>query len=590
MILPKISCEALIVQSTPSSSPSCTLTLPSVTLTVHWPAPSMSKAYELFMPAVFDVSARDESVSKNSCTLSGISVAPCRGRARVYAPPPAWQRYHRAPMTKVEIALPGQAAADAIALPVAQPLGGDGAKIVDDKLGGRLHKLGESGDLRGERGEAVLLHLNGELDAPRLVAAGVGKRDQVDADALRTAGAATAQALSRVGGTLVWLLDESLPAPLPEQAAALVEGTILGAYSPGHWKSKHETRAPDRIVIGHAGDPEIQEAVERAAIVAERANRSRDLSIMPPNELTPHTLGQKAQELAREHAHLTCEVLATRELDELGRGALTAVGRGSRNEPRLIILRYDPPGARDDIVLGLVGKSITFDAGGISIKPSGGMQDMKGDMSGGAGTLHGIGALAALGTPVRAIAALAAAENLPGGDAFRPGDILRAANGKTIEVINTDAEGRLVLADALWYVRREGATHVLDLATLTGAMELALGDLYAGGFANDDQWRDLVVEAGRRSGDLVWPFPLHPRYRRYIDSAFADMKNGSTLRQGSPALAAEFLQEFAGDGPWMHVDMAGPAFLERSRGDYLRVPGGTGWGVRLIAELGRLVA
>src|SRR4051794_35040520 len=176
MILPKISCEALIVQSTPSSSPSCTLTLPSVTLTVHWPAPSMSKAYELFMPAVFDVSARDESVSKNSCTLSGISVAPCRGRARVYAPPPASQRYHRAPMTKVEIGLPGQAGADAVALPVAQPLGGDGAKIVDDKLGGRLRKLGESGDLRGECGEAVLLHLNGELDAPRLVAAGGGKR------------------------------------------------------------------------------------------------------------------------------------------------------------------------------------------------------------------------------------------------------------------------------------------------------------------------------------------------------------------------------------------------------------------------------
>jgi leucyl aminopeptidase len=493
-------------------------------------------------------------------------------------------------VTKVEIALPGQADADAVALPVAQPLGGDGAKIVEEKLGGRLAKLLESGELRGERGDTVLLHLNGELEAPRLVAAGVGKRDEVDADALRTAGAATAQALARVGGTLVWLLDESLPVPLPAQAAALVEGTILGAYSPGHWKSNDEARAPERIVVGHGGDPEIQAAVERAAIVAERANRARDLSNMPPNELTPHTLGERAQELAREHEHLTCEVLATKELDELGMGALTAVGRGSRNEPRLIVLRYDPPGARDDIRLGLVGKSITFDAGGISIKPSGGMQDMKGDMSGGAGTLHGIGALAALGAPVRAIAALAAAENLPGGDAFRPGDILRAANGKTIEVINTDAEGRLVLADALWYVRREGATHVLDLATLTGAMELALGDLYAGAFANDEQWRDLIVEAGRRSGDLVWPLPLHPRYRRYIDSAFADMKNGSTLRQGSPALAAEFLHEFAGDGPWCHVDMAGPAFLERSRGDYLRVPGGTGYGVRLIAELGRLVA
>jgi leucyl aminopeptidase len=493
-------------------------------------------------------------------------------------------------VTKVEIALPGQAGADALALPVARQAGGDAASILDEKVDGLLGKLRESGDLRGERGEAVLLHLDGRLDAARLVAAGVGDREDVDADALRTAAAAAAHELSRVGGTLVWLLDESLPVPLPDQAAALVEGTILGAYSPGRWKAENETRAPERIVIGHADDREIQAAVERAAIVADRANRARDLSNMPPNELTPHTLGEKAKELAAEHEHLTCEVLATRELDDLGMGALSAVGRGSRNEPRLIVLRYDPPGARDDMLLGLVGKSITFDAGGISIKPSGGMQDMKGDMSGGAGTLHGIGALAALGTPVRTIAALAAAENLPGGDAFRPGDILRAANGKTIEVINTDAEGRLVLADALWYVRREGATHVLDLATLTGAMELALGDIYAGAFANDDEWRDLIVEAGRRSGDLVWPFPLHPRYRRYIDSAFADMKNGSTLRQGSPALAAEFLHEFAGDGPWCHVDMAGPAFLERSRGDYLRVPGGTGYGVRLIAELGRLVA
>jgi leucyl aminopeptidase len=493
-------------------------------------------------------------------------------------------------MTRVEIALPGQADAEALALPVAQPLGGDGAAIVDAKLGGRLSKLGESGELRGDRSEAVLLHLDGELEAPRLVAAGVGRREDVDADALRTAGAVTAQALDRVGGTLVWLLDESLPVPLPQQAAALVEGTILGAYSPGRWKSSEEPRAPEQIVIGHADEPELRRAVERAAIVAERANRSRDLSNMPPNELTPHRLGELAQELAREHEHLTCDVLATKELDELGMGALTAVGRGSRNEPRLVVLRYEPPGARDDLLLGLVGKSITFDAGGLSLKPPGGMQDMKGDMSGGAGTLHGIGALAALGTPVRAIAALAAAENLPGGDAFRPGDILRAANGKTIEIINTDAEGRLVLADALWYVRREGATHVLDLATLTGAMELALGDLYAGGFANDEQWRDLVVEAGQRSGDFVWPFPLHPRYRRYIDSAFADMKNSSALRQGSPALAAEFLHEFAGDGPWCHVDMAGPAFLERSRGDYLRVPGGTGYGVRLIAELGTMLA
>jgi leucyl aminopeptidase len=489
----------------------------------------------------------------------------------------------------IEIALPGQAAVDALALPVAKPLAGDGARIVDEKLAGRLTKLIESGELRGDRGEAMLLHTDGSLEAPRIVAAGVGRRDAIDADALRTAGAAAALALARVGGTIAWLLDESLPIPLPEQAAALVEGTIIGGYSPGHWKTQEPEKRPrqiERIVLGHFETQELREAAERAALLAERTNRARDLANMPPNELNPHVLGELAQELAHEHEHLSAEVLGPRELDEFGMGALAAVGRGSRNEPRLIVLRYDPPSpTQPDVYLGFVGKSITFDAGGISLKPATRMEDMKGDMAGGAGTMHGIGTVAALGLPVRAIAVLAAAENLPGGDAFRPGDILRAANGKTIEIINTDAEGRLVLADALWYARREGATHILDLATLTGAMELALGDLYAGLFANDERWRDRIVAAGASSGDLVWPLPLHERYRRYIDSAFADMKNGSTLRQGSPALAAKFLEEFVGEGAWAHVDMAGPGFLERSRGDYYRVPGGTGYGVRLIAEL-----
>ncbi len=491
----------------------------------------------------------------------------------------------------IGIALPGQEHADAIALPVAQPPGGEGARIVDERLGGRLARLGASGELRGERGEALLLHLDGELDAPRLVAAGVGPRDEVDADALRTAAAAAVRTLSRVGGTLLWLLDETLPLPLPEQAGALVEGTLLGGYSPGRWKSSDERRIPDRIVLGHFDEPGLRAAAERAALVAERTNRARDLANTPPNELTPEALGEHARTLAGEHEHLSAEVLGPEAMRELGMGALLAVGRGSGNEPRLIVLRHEPPdAARPELHLGLVGKAITFDAGGISLKPGAGMQHMKGDMAGGAGTLEGIGALAALGAPLRAIAVIAAAENLPDGRAFRPGDILRAANGKTIEVINTDAEGRLVLADALWYARREGATHVLDLATLTGAMELALGDLYAGCFANDDHWRDLILEAGRRSGDLVWPFPLHPRYRRYVDSDFADLKNSSTLRQASPALAAEFLREFAGEGAWAHVDMAGPGFLERSRGDYLGVQGGTGWGVRLIAELGGMLA
>ncbi len=471
----------------------------------------------------------------------------------------------------------GQVEADAVAVAVAQPFG---------NLDPRLASLAESGDLRGKRGEAVLLH------EPRLVAAGVGaarrgrRRRAPHGRLRRGAGARRGSAERSRGGSTRRCRCRS-----PEQAAALVEGTILGSYSPGRWKSSDDTRPVERIVIAADETPELRAAVERAALVADRANRARDLANTPPNELTPATLADRAAELAAEHDHLTCEALGPEEMTALGMGSLLAVGQGSINEPRLIVLRYEPPNAANkDLLLGLVGKAITFDTGGISIKPAGGMQDMKGDMAGGAGTLHGMGALAALGTPVRAIAVLAAAENMPGGGAFRPGDILRAANGKTIEVINTDAEGRLVLADALWYARREGATHVLDLATLTGAMELALGDFYAGVFANDEDWMSSILQAGDASGDYVWPFPLHPRYRRYIDSAFADMKNGSTLRQGSPVLAAEFLAEFAGDGAWAHVDMAGPGFLERSRGDYLHQPGGSGYGVRLIAELGRLLS
>ena len=267
-------------------------------------------------------------------------------------------------------------------------------------------------------------------------------------------------------------------------------------------------------------------------------------------------------------------------------GALAAVAQGSDNPARLVVLRYDPPEpARGDVVLGLVGKAITFDTGGISLKPSLHMEDMKGDMAGGAAVIEATGAIAELGLPVRVLTVAAASENMPSGHAYRPGDIITAANGKTIEITNTDAEGRLVLADALWYAREQGATHVLDLATLTGAMEVALGDLYAGVFANDDAWRDEILAAGEASGDHIWPFPMHPRYRRYVDSVFADLKNSSDLRQAGAVLAAKFLEEFAGDGPWAHADIAGPAFLERSRGDYLSQRGGTGYGVRLIVEL-----
>jgi leucyl aminopeptidase len=481
---------------------------------------------------------------------------------------------------EIEVSTPGERSPDTLALPLTTD---DQTPPSADGLAEQLRQLAVDGELRGDLGRTVVVHTDGTTTARRVVVAGLGKRADVDADALRTAAAAAVRRLRDIGGTLAWTLDDSLPLPLDEQARAVVEGAVLGGYNPARWKTQEQDGKPiEKLVLVGSGDG-VADAARRAATISKWVNWARDLANSPPNVLTPVGLAERAAGLAGANLHV--EALDPKQIDELGMGGLSAVGRASANGPRLIVLRYEPPNAAGDVVLGLVGKAITFDAGGISLKPALKMYDMKGDMAGGAAVIAGTAAAAELQLPVRILTVVAAAENLVSGDSFRPGDILRAANGKTIEITNTDAEGRLVLADALWFARKEGATHVLDFATLTGAMEVALGDLYAGLFANDDAWRDDILGAARTSGDHTWPFPLHPRYRRYVDSAYADMKNSSELRQAGAVLAAEFLREFSGDGPWGHIDMAGPGFLERSRGDYYTQRGGTGYGVRLIAEL-----
>jgi leucyl aminopeptidase len=492
---------------------------------------------------------------------------------------------------EVQAIAPEQVDADVVAVPLA---GGDRldgtAGQIDSALDGLLRRLTGEGELHDELGRAGLVHVDGKLGARRVAAAGVGPRERVDADALRTAAAAVARLAGEFAERIAWAIDTSLPLSPLEQARAIVEGTILGSYEPARWKKEEPAAKLSTLVL--CGEAEgLAEAAERAATVAAWTNRTRDLVNSPPNEATPERLAERALEIASSVTHVTAEALGPDEIRAQGMGALAAVAQGSDNPPRLIVLRYEPPEpARSDLVLGLVGKAITFDTGGISLKPSLHMEDMKGDMAGGAAVIEATGALAELGVPLRVITVAAASENMPSGHAYRPGDIITAANGKTIEITNTDAEGRLVLADALWYARGQGATHILDLATLTGAMELALGDFYAGFFANDDDWRDRIVAAGEASGDHAWPWPMNPRYRRYVDSVFADLKNSSDLRQASPVLAAAFLEEFAGEGPWAHGDIAGPAFLERSRGDYLTVRGGTGYGVRLIVELASRLA
>jgi leucyl aminopeptidase len=408
----------------------------------------------------------------------------------------------------------------------------------------------------------------------------VGAAESLDGDTLRSAAAAAARTLRVEGGTIAWRADDD------RQARAIVEGTAYGAYDPGLFKRGYADRP--ELTLALDAPAALHDLARRQALVARHIDAARDLANRPPNDLTPPGLAAYARSL--DHPALTVEAYGRDWIESQGMGALAAVGQSSRHDPQLIVLRYEPEDAVADVTLGLVGKAITFDSGGVSLKPPLRMQDMKGDMAGGAAVIEGAAAIAELGLPVRVLAVVASSENLQGGAAFKPGDILRASNGKTIEVINTDAEGRLVLADALHYAREQGATHVIDFATLTGAMALALGDLIAGWFANDEDWAARIDAATRTSGDLGWRFPLHPRYRRYIDSNFADMKNASELREGSPVLAAMFLQEFAGEGPWAHVDMAGPGFIQRRRPDYALDEGGTGYGVRLIVELAQSFA
>jgi leucyl aminopeptidase len=486
---------------------------------------------------------------------------------------------------EVEAGSPESVEADVLAAPLlaSGDLKGPVATL-NGRLGGLLARLSAEGELTGKLNTAPLVHLNGELKAARLAVAGIGAPEAVDADVLRTAAGTVAAEAKDFATTIAWLLDESLPLSPAEQARAVVDGTILGSYDPGRWKSAAAPVRLERLLL-ISGDEGVAEATRRAGVVAGWTNRARDLANEPPNELTPAALADRAAEIADSSPLLSAEAIDLEGIRALGMGSFAGVAQGSHNPARLIVVRYEPSTATSDIVLGLVGKAVTFDTGGISIKKALYMEDMKGDMAGGGAVLAALGALAELEAPVRAVGVVGATENSVGGGAYRPGDILTAMNGKTIEIINTDAEGRLVLADCLPYARQLGATHLVDFATLTGAMERALGDFYAGVFANDSDWRTLVVESGEASGDHAWPWPLHSRYRRFVDSDYADLKNSNIRSQGVPVLAAEFLHEFAGDGPWAHVDMAGTGFFTWPRHDYLKQRGGTGYGVRLICEL-----
>jgi leucyl aminopeptidase len=396
-----------------------------------------------------------------------------------------------------------------------------------------------------------------------------------DAEGLRTAAARAVRAC-RGGGTVAWALDPSLPVPVEEQVRALAEGAVIGGYDGRRWRSGEPPRGVERFVIcggeGHGA------AADRAALVARWTNTARELVDAPPNIVSPAGLEERAAAVVRT------EVVDPREA---GLGALAAVGGSGPIDPRLIVLRHE--GASDGPQLALVGKAVTFDTGGYFLKPQSDIVRQKADMAGGAAVVGALGAIAELGLPLRVTGVVPACENMLSGTAIRPTDVITTAAGKTVEVTNPDAEGRLILADALWWARRDGATHVVDLATLTGAMRAGMGDMYAGVFANEDAWRDAVVDAGNASGDLAWPWPLHKRYRPLIDSAVADLRNTAGRGFGFSIVAATFLQQFAGEGPWAHVDMLGTALLDEDRGDAFG-RGATGYGVRMLVELATRLA
>jgi leucyl aminopeptidase len=455
-------------------------------------------------------------------------------------------------------------------------------QAIDDELGGRLARLVDSGEAKAGFRKTAVIHPEGAIGAARVVTVGLGKRDEFDAERARIAAAvALRRASDATARAIAWAVPEKT-----DQAAiggAIVEGTLLASYKFDRYKTgdgQNRDEGPDELEV--VSDDDLAQVVEDTGVVVECQNSMRDLQNLPSNELTPSALADHARARAAEVDGLEVEVFGSERITELEMGGLHAVARGSHEEPQLIVLRYD--GGRGD-TLGIVGKAVTFDTGGISIKPASKMQEMKMDMSGGAAAIEGTVAIARLGLPVKILTVVPATENMPAGHAVKPGDIITISNGKTVEVNNTDAEGRLILADGLAYAVGQGAERMIDLATLTGAIVTALGSTYAGLFSNDDALCEELEAAAGRTGELVWRMPLHPDYKELTRGKLADLVNVSEQRKASSAYAASFLEEFVDGRPWAHLDIAGVAWDQDNR-DYVG-KGASGWGVRLLVDLAR---
>ena len=460
----------------------------------------------------------------------------------------------------------------------------EGEGIAHDLQDGSLTALLSSGEARDSFRALAVTHADGR----RFILVGLGAREEFDPERARIA-AAVAHGRARELSTraLCWEVPHHLSDAAVE---GLVQGTLLHSYRFARYRppDQHdrENDAPAQLILSAHHD--LSAPVGTASVLAAAQNRARDLANTPANDLTPTALATYASDLAQRVDGLTVTLLDGERIREAGMGAFAAVTQGSDQDARLIALDYHGAGAGADAPrLALVGKAVTFDTGGLSLKPAAKMHEMKFDMCGGAAVIEAIAALAELRAPVRVLGVVGATENMPSGHAIKPGDIVRALDGTTIEVNNTDAEGRLVLADCLCYARREGCERMLDIATLTGGIVVALGSTYAGLMSNDDQWAAQIEACGRSTGELVWRMPLHAEYAEMIKSRYAQLTNLTERREASAITAAEFLHHFAGEVPWAHLDIAGTAY--NGRRPYLD-KGGTGFGVRLLAELARGLA
>ena len=460
----------------------------------------------------------------------------------------------------------------------------DVAAELDKQLDGLVKSIMTEDGFKAKAGETRVLHTPGQA-APRVVLLGLGKRNKVSAESLRKAAAKGARAVRGIKRESFAIVVPNLKTiKLEEAAAAVTEGIVLGLHIYNDLKTdKDKPTEIARATILTNSAKAAQRGVAQAQLNATANLCARALVNLPSNLKSPEFLAEQARHFAEESG-LRCEVWDENRIIAERMGALYAVGMGSDNPPRFIILEYCPPGREREQPIVLVGKGMTFDTGGYSIKPSAGMEDMKDDMAGAAAVLATMGVLGELKPARRVLGIIPSAENMVNGHAQRPGDVVKARNGKTIEVLNTDAEGRLILADALSYASEQKPAAIIDFATLTGAIGIALGQEAAGLFSNDDELSNRIREAGERSGDRVWPFPMWDEYKEHVKGTVSDLKNMGVERRAGSIAGAVFLEHFVGEGiPWAHLDIAAVSFIREDRP--LSQRGATGFGVRLALEL-----